>query len=141
MRAFKPGGERRLLQLLVAALAVVPILSGLSGAVLGSDMFGSHVGLSRTGDSHLRYLSGLILAIGLGFWSTVPRIELQGTRFRLLTLVKTSCGNRIERTRPWAENSSVSSSSVVSEGKLPTKIFFIMILLWSETRHWDGCPR
>jgi hypothetical protein len=41
--------------------------------------------LSRTGDSHLRYLSGLILAIGLGFWSTVPRIELQGTRFRLLT--------------------------------------------------------
>jgi hypothetical protein len=85
MRAFKPGGERRLLQLLVAALAVVPILSGLSGAVLCSDMFGSHVGLSRTGDSHLRYLSGLFLAIGLGFWSTVPRIELQGTRFRLLT--------------------------------------------------------
>ena len=85
MRALKPGSERRLLQSLVAAFALVPILSGLSGAVLGSDIFGSHVGLSRTGDSHLRYLSGLILAIGLGFWSTVPRIEMHGTRFRLLT--------------------------------------------------------
>jgi hypothetical protein len=33
----------------------------------------------------VRYLSGLLLAIGLGFWSTVPRIDVQGPRFRLLT--------------------------------------------------------
>ena len=34
-----------------------------------------------------RYLSGLLLAIGLAFWGTVPRIEAQGVRFRLLTLL------------------------------------------------------
>jgi hypothetical protein len=44
-----------------------------------------HAGVSRDGDSHVRYLSGLMLAIGLGFWSTVPKIEAQGPRFRLLT--------------------------------------------------------
>lgn len=36
-------------------------------------------------DNHHRYLSGLLLAIGLGYWSTVPRIERMGTRLRLLT--------------------------------------------------------
>jgi hypothetical protein len=36
-------------------------------------------------DSHFRYLSGLLLGLGLGFWSTIPRIEANGTRFRLLT--------------------------------------------------------
>ncbi len=36
-------------------------------------------------DSHFRYLSGLLLAIGIGFASTVPRIEAQGGRFWLLT--------------------------------------------------------
>ena len=38
-------------------------------------------------DSTGRYLSGLLLAIGLAFWATVPRIEAQGARFRLLTLI------------------------------------------------------
>jgi hypothetical protein len=36
-------------------------------------------------DSHFRYLSGLLLAIGVGFVSTIPRIETHGGRFRLLT--------------------------------------------------------
>jgi hypothetical protein len=35
-------------------------------------------------DSHFRYLSGLLLAIGLGFASTIPHIEIRGRRFRLL---------------------------------------------------------
>jgi hypothetical protein len=34
---------------------------------------------------HYRYLSGLLLAIGLGFWSTIPNIERHAPRFRLLT--------------------------------------------------------
>jgi hypothetical protein len=38
-------------------------------------------------DSHFRYLSGLLLAIGLGFWSYVPTIETKGKRFKLLTLI------------------------------------------------------
>ncbi len=85
MQALSPGGERRLLQILVAVAGLVPVLSGLWGVVLGLDTFGAHARLSLTGDSHVRYLSGLILAIGLAFWSTVPRIETEGARFRLLT--------------------------------------------------------
>lgn len=85
MSALSPDGERRLLQILVAVAGLVPVLSGLWGVVLGLDTFGAHARLSLTGDSHVRYLSGLILAIGLAFWSTVPRIETEGARFRLLT--------------------------------------------------------
>ena len=37
--------------------------------------------------NHERYLSGLLLAIGLGFWSTIPDIAAKTARFRLLTFV------------------------------------------------------
>jgi hypothetical protein len=85
MMSLRPSPERRALQLAVSVLALVPILAGLAGILFGLDLFDAHAGLSRTGDSHVRYLSGVMLAIGLGFWSTVPRIESEGTRFRLLT--------------------------------------------------------
>jgi hypothetical protein len=35
-------------------------------------------------DSHYRYLSGLLCAIGLSFATTIPRIEHKGPQFRLL---------------------------------------------------------
>jgi len=43
-------------------------------------------------DSHFRYLSGLLLGIGLGFWSTIPRIEANGDRFRLLSFIVVAGG-------------------------------------------------
>ena len=36
-------------------------------------------------DSHYSYLSGLLMGIGLGFWTTVPGIETKTNRFQLLT--------------------------------------------------------
>ncbi len=77
--------EKRLLQAAVAAGGIVPFAAGGSGVVLGAGMTGAHVPADL--DSHVRYLSGLLLAIGLGFWSTIPRIETRGARFRLLTLI------------------------------------------------------
>lgn len=85
MRTLSPAGERRLLQSVVGFLALIPILAGLAGVMYGLRVFDVHAGVSHDGDSQLRYLSGLLLAVGLGFWSTVPRIEAQGARFRLLT--------------------------------------------------------
>ncbi len=38
-------------------------------------------------DSHFRYLSGLLLGIGLAFWTTIPALESKGGRFRLLCLI------------------------------------------------------
>ncbi|MGI4746733.1 MAG: DUF4345 domain-containing protein [Janthinobacterium lividum] len=78
----------RLLQVLVVVFGFVPVLAGLAGIVLGPSMAGLPAsGAPLALDSHVRYLSGLLLAIGIGFWSTVPRIERQAVRFRLLTAI------------------------------------------------------
>lgn len=78
--------ERRLLQQFVAVLGLVPVLAGLSGVVLGPEMI-QDVLYSASSESHYRYLSGLLLAIGVLFWSTTPEIEEKTARFRILTLI------------------------------------------------------
>jgi hypothetical protein len=76
--------EKRILQLAVAIGCLVPAGAGAAGVLLGPCMLGSGAP-SGDLDSHFRYLSGLLLAIGLGFASTIPRIETHGDRFRMLT--------------------------------------------------------
>ena len=78
--------ERRLLQVVVTLLALIPIGAGLSGVLLGPAML-QMVGTSLSADSHFRYLSGLLLAIGLCFWAMVPVIERAGRQVLLLTIV------------------------------------------------------
>jgi hypothetical protein len=55
-------------------------------------MVGSVVGTSITLDSHYRYLSGLLLGVGLGFWRTIPDIEREGRHFRLLAAIVVAGG-------------------------------------------------
>jgi hypothetical protein len=81
-----PQLERLLLRAAVGLLALVPILAGAAGILFGGTMTGASPGDAGL-DSHVRYLSGLLLAIGLGFWSTLPDIERQGPRFQLLTFL------------------------------------------------------
>jgi hypothetical protein len=78
--------ERRLLQVAVALLALIPIGAGLSGVWLGRAML-HMTGADVTADSHFRYLSGLLLAIGLCFWRLVPIIERAEPAARLLTFL------------------------------------------------------
>jgi hypothetical protein len=40
----------------------------------------------------MRYLSGLLFGIGIAFLSTIPEIEAQGARFRLLTFIVVTGG-------------------------------------------------
>lgn len=75
--------EKRALQIVVAILALIPITAGGWGALAGTGMFGDIADISL--DSHFRYVSGLLLAIGFGFWSTIPDIERKTGRVRLLT--------------------------------------------------------
>lgn len=77
--------SRRLLQVAVAVFGCVPVFAGLAGVILGPAMT-TDLG-SPSLDSHVRYLSGLLLGIGLVFWWQIPRIERAGTVFRLLTLI------------------------------------------------------
>jgi len=73
---------KRLLQAAVVLGCIVPIAGGGYGVLRGLSM----LGLAGTGgaDSHFRYLSGLLLGIGIGFLTTVPQIETHAARFRLL---------------------------------------------------------
>ena len=75
--------ERRALQLAVALASLVPISAGAAGIALGEAMVGV-ANASADADSHFRYLSGLLLGVGLAFLASVPRIEWHAARFRLL---------------------------------------------------------
>ena len=84
----------RLLQVAIGVLALVPILAGLGGMIGGIGMTGGAVFdvAGRATDSQFRYLSGLLFAIGIGFWSTVPDLPRRTTRFRLLTALVVAGG-------------------------------------------------
>lgn len=88
----RADGGRRALQIVVAGLSAVPILAGAGGLLLGPRFVAvlSEVGISL--DSHFRYLSGLLLALGLTFLSTVPDIERKTRRFRLAAAVVVTGG-------------------------------------------------
>ena len=76
---------RRLLQVTVGVACVVPLAAGLAGVVLGPRLVGAAA--SPDLDSHFRYLSGLLLGLGVAFASTVPAIERRTARFRLAAAV------------------------------------------------------
>ena len=78
--------ERRLLQIVVAVGSLVPIAAGVAGIVLGPAMVDAGAA-PIPADSHFRYLSGLLLGIGIAFATTIPAIERRTARFRLLTTI------------------------------------------------------
>ena len=73
--------QKRLLQVVVSIAALVPILGGFA-SVLGNPLRGAgFIG------SQFSYTNGLLLGIGLCYWMLVPRIERNGERLFLLTLI------------------------------------------------------
>ena len=78
--------ERRALQWAVGIGGLVPVATGLFGIVFGLALTGEQ-DISVSADSHFRYLSGLLLGLGLCFWATIPRIEERTTLFRFLTVI------------------------------------------------------
>ena len=77
--------SRRLIQIAVAIAGLVPVGAGAAGVLLGAAMIPLTGSMPISADSHWRYLSGLLLGIGLAFWSLIPRIESQGRLFQTLT--------------------------------------------------------
>jgi hypothetical protein len=76
--------EKRALQIVVAIAGLVPVTAGAAGAL-------SPGSLHLLGDpqtlTHAAYLSGLLLGIGLVFWSLIPGIEKQGRIFAPMTAI------------------------------------------------------
>lgn len=77
--------ERRLLQICVAVGGLIPVSAGVAGILFGPHFIDATI--STTFDSHFRYLSGLLLGVGIGFWSTIPCIEANDKVFRILTFL------------------------------------------------------
>lgn len=85
--------ERRLLQGAILVACVVPLSAGLAGVIEGPAMLrGATSGPPTDLDSHMRYLSGLLFGIGIGFLACVPRIERRGAAFRLLGMIVVAGG-------------------------------------------------
>jgi hypothetical protein len=80
--AATPATERRLLQGAVALACLVPLTAGGAGVVEGAAMAGGEGGANL--DSHFRYLSGLLLGLGLAFAAIIPSIERRSLLFRTL---------------------------------------------------------
>jgi hypothetical protein len=83
--------ERRLLQICVAVAALVPVAGGFSGVIWGPEHAAMEP-LTAGLDSHFRYLSGILAAIGVAYWTTIPDIERKGDRFTLLTVLVVAGG-------------------------------------------------
>jgi len=78
----RPTPSRRALQIAVALCSLVPITAGGAGMLLGPAL------VAGTGtpdlDSHFRYLSGLLLGIGLAYLLTLRGIERRRAHYLLL---------------------------------------------------------
>jgi hypothetical protein len=74
--------ERRALQFAILLAAIVPVWGGGMGVLRGALAFGAWPGAAA--DSQARYLSGLLLGVGLVFWGCVPAVERRGTIVRAL---------------------------------------------------------
>jgi hypothetical protein len=76
------SAERRALQVAIALGLLVSLYAGSAGVVEGPAMVKGTGGTDL--DSHFRYLSGLLLGIGLAFIACIPAIERRTTVFRAL---------------------------------------------------------
>jgi hypothetical protein len=82
--------ERQCLQIAMILAACVPIYGGLSGVLEGARGFGAWPG--HAADSHMRYLSGVLLAIGLVYLGCIRAVERRGTVIRTLTALVVAGG-------------------------------------------------
>ncbi len=77
--------SRRLLQIVVSILSLIPLSAGAAGVIFGPAFLQAEPPWPADLDSHLRFLSGVFLAVGIAFLSCVPEIETKTARFRLLS--------------------------------------------------------
>lgn len=78
-----PRVSKRLLQITVAVLALIPTLTGAAGVLMGPAFLTGDASAAANLDSHLRFLSGTFFAVGLAFYATIPSIERKGVLFRM----------------------------------------------------------
>jgi len=82
--------EKRLLQIAIALGGLIAVGAGMAGGLHGTLMLGDWGDVNL--DSHFRYLSGLLVGLGVAYWSAIPDIEHQEARISLVTLIVVTGG-------------------------------------------------
>ncbi|HEX3841353.1 MAG TPA: DUF4345 domain-containing protein [Acidimicrobiales bacterium] len=78
-------GGRRSLQITLGVLAGIPVASGLAGMIAGpATLPGDESTVMATLDSEYRFTNAFWFAVGPIIWSTLPRVEHQTLRLRLV---------------------------------------------------------
>jgi hypothetical protein len=77
--------ERKLLQIAFALAGLVLVGFGFAGVFFGADFLDLSGNVVM--DSYIRFLKGMLLAIGLVYWSSIPDIERHGERISLVTFI------------------------------------------------------
>lgn len=77
--------ERRLLQIVLAIVGLVAITFGLTGVLFGTSLSGVRLGVTMEG--YVRFIKGVLVAVGLIYWSAIPQIEKRGERISLVTFI------------------------------------------------------
>ena len=78
--------SKRLLQILSAVLAAVPVVTGILGMFGISDPLYAFAGLPHSAvlDSNLRFFAGVWCGLGIALYGLIPTIEKQTVLFRAL---------------------------------------------------------
>jgi hypothetical protein len=77
--------ERKLLQIVFTIAGLVLVGFGLAGVFFGADF--ADLSGNMVMDSYVRFLKGMLLGIGLVYWSSIPDIERHGERVSLVTFI------------------------------------------------------
>lgn len=117
--------EKRLLQLVLLIVSLIPVSAGFMGVWKGPAFF-DIAGAPISADSHIRYLSGLLLGIGLLVWWIIPRVGQRDDVFATVTAIVFVGGlsrlwSRIEVGQP---NSMMSAALFVEFALTPALYFW-----------------
>jgi hypothetical protein len=81
----EPILERRLLQIALAIVGLVAITFGLTGVLFGTSLSGVRLGVTMEG--YVRFIKGVLVAVGLIYWSAIPQIEKRFERISIVTFI------------------------------------------------------
>jgi hypothetical protein len=77
--------QRKLLQIAIAIAGLAGVAVGLTGVLFGT--LYADLSADVVLDSYVRFLKGVLLAIGLIYLSCIPQIERRGDRIALVTFI------------------------------------------------------
>ncbi len=87
-----PIAEKRLLQAVLASVLILPFTAAIAGVTGGPAFLGRPPLVPVDLDSHFRYVSGIFLAMLIGYASCIPAIEHRTGRLRLLAALTMTGG-------------------------------------------------